>query len=450
MRILDVVGSFYPAVGHGGPVTSNRALCGALASLGIEVRVLTTNTGGARKLPREFAGWRPFEGYEIFYGNRWLWRDLSPGLARELGRQVRMADVVHLTGTYNWFLPLAARLCRRCDRPLVVSPRGSLVPEARGSKGLKKGLFDRLIQGKALSRVSAFHATSEAEAEAIRDLVPGARVAVIPNGVEVPGALPERDPEAQPYLLYMGRLHPYKRVERIIRAFAGATAGGVDRRWSMVDSGQRLTTDDRRRTTKEEKTADGGEGASTGDSRQTMDRREMKTADDGLPTMDHGPWTLTIAGDGEAGYRRELERVAEDAGAADRVRFIGHVSGDEKTRLLAQAGFVVQAPNPENFGNVVAEALAHGTPVLVGKGLPWKALDLEGCGFWVDDSEEALAEGMRRLMALSPEERRAMGMRGREWMKRVFSWENVAKQMVGLYEEVRGGKSLMVDGRWKI
>ena len=212
-------------MGYGGPIASNRALCGALAGLGAEVRVLTTNTDGVRKLPKEFSGWRPFEGYQIFYGNRWFWRDLSPALAGELMKEIPAADLVHITGTYNWFLPLAGRLCRRHGKPLVVSPRGSLVPEARGSKGLKKRLFDRLSQGRALSRVSAFHATSEEEARELRKLVPGARMAVIPNGVEVPEALPEREPNAAPYLLYLGRLHPNKQVERIIEAFARAGAG---------------------------------------------------------------------------------------------------------------------------------------------------------------------------------------------------------------------------------
>jgi len=47
-----------------------------------------------------------------------------------------------------------------------------------------------------------------------------------------------------------------------------------------------------------------------------------------------------------------------------------------------------------------------------------------------------LVEGMNRLMALSPEERRAMGMRGRAWMAREFSWEGVGKRMVELYESL--------------
>ena len=174
----------------------------------------------------------------------------------------------------------------------------------------------------------------------------------------------------------------------------------------------------------------------------------MKTVGDGRSAMDHGPWTLTIAGDGEPSYRRELERVAEEAGVADRVRFVGHVSGDEKTSLLAQAEGLVLASYSENFGMSVAEALAHGTPCVVSKTAPWEGLGREGCGFWVDDSEEALAEGMRRLMALLPEESRAMGMRGREWMKREFSWDGVAKRMIGLYERVIEEKKSM-DGREK-
>ncbi len=86
--------------------------------------------------------------------------------------------------------------------------------------------------------------------------------------------------------------------------------------------------------------------------------------DDGERSTVNDPWSLIIAGDGEAGYRRELERVAAEAGVGERVRFVGQVVGEEKARLLAGAECVVLASHSENFGMSVAEALAHGTPAL--------------------------------------------------------------------------------------
>jgi glycosyltransferase involved in cell wall biosynthesis len=55
----------------------------------------------------------------------------------------------------------------------------------------------------------------------------------------------------------------------------------------------------------------------------------------------------------------------------------------------------------------------------------------------VETSVEGIAEGLQQMMALSDEERQEMGQQGCEWVKREFSWEHVAKQMVEAYEEGR-------------
>ena len=38
----------------------------------------------------------------------------------------------------------------------------------------------------------------------------------------------------------------------------------------------------------------------------------------------------------------------------------------------------------DNFAMTVAEALAHGTPVISTKGAPWQDLETHGCGWWID------------------------------------------------------------------
>jgi glycosyltransferase involved in cell wall biosynthesis len=383
MRILFLKSFFYPSKQYGGSVESSWNFCRRFVATGHEVRVLTTDADGIGRLPLPYRGFSITEGVPIFYGARLLRSKASVGFMRELPRLTRWAEVVHIDMVYEWFFPLATSMAKTRGLPVVVSPRGTLMGEARRQKAVKKKLYEVAILRRALQKVDMFHVTSRVEAADLGTWFHGAPIAMIPNGVEVPAVLPERGQTRPPYLLYLGRLDRYKRVERIMMAFGGTPAVG-------------------------------GQGTRAGG----------------------GPWTLVIAGDGEPSYRRELERVAVAAGVGERMRFVGHIAAGEKARLLAQAEFVVQAPNPENFGNVVAEALAHGTPALVGKGLPWERLDREGCGFWVDDSEEALADGMRRLMALSPEERCAMGARGRAWMARDFSWDSVARRMLAVYEEL--------------
>jgi glycosyltransferase involved in cell wall biosynthesis len=397
MKISFITPYFSPARAYGGPIASSGAMCRALVAQGVEVRVVTSDADGSGRISGGATWIEVWPGVRVHYSKRFLLELWSPGQAWHAVRGLLWANGVYVWGAFFWALPLLCWINLVIGRPLIVSPRGMLFDEALASKGIKKRLYLAMVApfGHPLFH---FHATSQAEAETLQMRWHNAKIAIIPNGVEMPeppvGPWPESGTEPDyPYLLYMGRLHPTKKLEGIIGAFAEAVGG--------------------------EKTA--------GSSRHTIE---------GKATAHGQPWTLIIAGDGEVSYRLELERLAAAVGVGERVRFVGHVAGAEKARLLAAAGFAVQAPNPENFGNVVSEALAHGTPALVGKGLPWEALDREGCGFWVNDSEAALAEGMRRMMSLTPEQRKEMGAKGRAWMARDFSWGSVAEQVMGLFEEL--------------
>jgi glycosyltransferase involved in cell wall biosynthesis len=84
---------------------------------------------------------------------------------------------------------------------------------------------------------------------------------------------------------------------------------------------------------------------------------------------------------------------------------------------------------------VVAEALAHGVPVIVSRGAPWKRVEEVGCGLWVENDRESLAEAVTRMsvMPLS-----TMGHRGREWMEKEFSWDLMASALARRYAEIMG------------
>jgi glycosyltransferase involved in cell wall biosynthesis len=391
LRLAFVIGAFWPSQHYGGPIQTTARLCRALAVLGADVTVVTTTADGRWKDVPDSLGWRNFEGCRVCYAPRIRPTLVSPRFVREISAAVREAPLVHITGLFDDFFPFALRACSAAGVPTVVSPRGCLIPAALKRRRTRKGLYKRLILDRYWPRIGVFHATSEEEAASVRSLFPQARVAVVPNGVDGPShpldslresAAAAREPA---YLLYLGRLHPYKQIDRIIRAFAAVTRDAFGRAGS---------------------------------------------ADTGSPIE------LWIAGAGEPAFTQGLMDIAHESGVASRVRWLGHIAGEEKSRLLAQAEGLILASKSESFGMCVAEALSHGVPCIVTRTAPWSGLESEGCGYWVENSEEALTEGIRRLLTLSAEERRTMGRKGREWMERDFSWDGVARRMLALYESL--------------
>ena len=104
MKVLHVVPSFHPAYVYGGPIQSSYELCSNLAGLGCEVRVLTTDANGLGQLidvetAREVS--MP-EGFRVRYCHRRLRHSISPKLVTLLSSYVGWADIVHLTGVYNF------------------------------------------------------------------------------------------------------------------------------------------------------------------------------------------------------------------------------------------------------------------------------------------------------------------------------------------------------------
>src|SRR5437879_2953770 len=126
MRILHVVPSFYPAVHYGGPIYSVLQLCLNLKKLGCEVKVLTTDANGSKRLTPKQQRDPLVHPLQVEYCRRLGGGMAAPTLLHRIHKESAWADVIHLTAVYNFpTFPtlLSARLHRR---PLVWSPRGTL------------------------------------------------------------------------------------------------------------------------------------------------------------------------------------------------------------------------------------------------------------------------------------------------------------------------------------
>ena len=129
---------------------------------------------------------------------------------------------------------------------------------------------------------------------------------------------------------------------------------------------------------------------------------------------------LVIAGNDEENYAATLPR-------AENVEFVGVVSGEAKNALLARAAALVLPSLSENFGNVVLEAMAQATPVVVTPEVGL-ARDVEAAGAGVVTSAEGLAAALNALLA-DRAQREEMGRRGRALVEARFTWERVAAEM---------------------
>lgn len=373
LAVLHVVPSYWPATAYGGPIESVHGLCVALARGGTRVDVLTTDADGERRLGLPERGVRePVPGLRIRYARRIAGDSIAPGLLPRLAGGTGHADVVHLTAVYSFpTLPTLAA-ARLTSRPVVWSPRGSLMEWGGTTRKGPKRLW-RLACRLLAPRRILLHTTSEEESESARNAFPRLEAVVVPNGVSIPEPF-DRPPRGEELrLAFLGRLHPIKGVENLLDACAIARARGLAK------------------------------------------------------------WSLRIAGGGERGYREELERRAAAAGIADRVRFLGPIEGEDKESFLRTADVVVVPSHSENFSVVVTEALARGCAVVASTGTPWRRLEAEKCGFWVDNVPDTLATVLTRL----PErDLAAMGRAGRAWMRSEFSWASIARRMVEAYRKV--------------
>jgi glycosyltransferase involved in cell wall biosynthesis len=367
MRVLHVMPWFYPAVIYGGPTHSVYELARATARQGHDVRVLTTNANGSCNLSVDCQADTEMDGVTVRYCNRWFDDSISPQLLARLAGEIRRADVVHLGLTYSFPVLPTLALCRWYGKPVVWSPRGALQRYPYSRRRFAKRLWELVCRAVA-PRDTVLHVTCDVEAVESTSRMPRPAT-VVPNGVEVPEHVSRTAAAGMLRMMYLGRLHPKKGIENLLAA--------------------------------------------------------CSTLPKSLG------WTLNIVGAGEAKYEARLRSRIADLGLTNRVRMSGMLTGEAKTEAFEHCDMAVFPSYTENFGMVVAEALAHGVPVITSKGMPWSRVEEVGCGMWIDNDARSLCDAMMRACEMPLRE---MGERGREWVRREFSWDEAASRMIATYQ----------------
>jgi glycosyltransferase involved in cell wall biosynthesis len=288
----------------------------------------------------------------------------NPTLATSIADAAKDADVVHIHALWSQVQHDAAVAARRLHKPYIITPHGMLTRWSIDQKRWKKLLYLAWRQRADLNGAAAIHYTSTAERDDLS-----------PLGVELnefeslpsKGTFRDKHPEiaGRRIVLFLGRIHPGKGMEYLVPAFAKA---------QLSDA------------------------------------------------------VLVAVGPDSGGFQARIEQMVRENGLSDRVLFTGMLRGRDRVEALVDADLLALPSEHENFGVVVVEALACGTPVLVSDGVGIAGEVAGGnVGAVTTLAADSIAGELRRWMG-DEALRQAASERARPFVWERFNWESIARR----------------------
>jgi glycosyltransferase involved in cell wall biosynthesis len=397
LRVLHVIAGL--GVRSGGPSSALAGLAAAQAAAGLAVGVLTAAAAPGEPTLADDLAARGVRVTAAPAGGRPVW----PGraFAAAVSAAVAGADVVHLHGAWEPVLHAAAVAARRRGVPYLFTPHGMLDPWALRQKAWKKRLYRLLSLDRDLRGAAAVHFAADRERDlslsAGRGMAGGALTAdrwrepgltvVEPFGIDAAefdppppaGRFRARFPATagRKVVAFLGRLHPGKGAEHLIPAMRHVTNPAA---------------------------------------------------------------LLVVAGPDSGDFGRVLREAAATSGVEGRVLFTGMLRGPDRLDLLADADLFALPSEHENFGIVVAEAMACGCPVLVSDEVNLgSAVAATDAGVVVPMAPAADLPA-RVAVAIDAELARGRDAAERERIRAAalaaFDWTAIGRRWVGHYEAI--------------
>ena len=385
LKILHVI----PAVAarYGGPSSSIWGMCAALARQpGIEVELATTDADGlcGRLDPTTISCPFPVHVFPRTVSERWKY---SQDLGKWLCRHAHEYDVIHAHALWTYSTGAVARAARRVDVPYVVRPAGMLSEYSLSRHAWKKRVYWSLVERRTASQAARFHATSLGERTDILRCLPSAAVSVIPNGVEQAAwdtpinstLLRQRCGPIcgdQPIALFLSRLHPKKGITELLLPA-----------WKQLKISAFLAI--------------------------------VGGPDEHAPT-----------------YVQHVRNTIDEMDLTHRAAYLGPSYGQERWSMLDGADAFVLPSRSENFGIVVAEAMARSCPVVVTAEVQSAEHVAQAqSGIIVSHDARSLVRALHELLSQS-DRCRALGEAGRRYAAVHFRWEHIASQLRKMYYDI--------------
>ena len=368
MKILETITDLN--LSSGGAVTATLNSYGLLRESGINIDMVTllpysnddAYLGGGYNAITAL----PFDGKTQFVYSKNLKRFLE---------QHKGYDIYHANGI--WTYPTYKTICtaRKQDKPCVVTIHGMLNRDALKMTSYKKQLFLKLFQKRDLQNVTYIHATSNYEAECIRELGITTPIVVIPNGVVDCGLRHSYSEDGIIRFGFVGRTDPVKNIDVLLEA------------WLKL-------------------------------------RDKTKCC------------SLSIIGGGnDADYSKKLHTFVSEHNMTN-VMFTGLLPKEEALQEMSKLDYLILPSRSENFGMVIPEALNMGIPCIATKGTPWEELNSRNCGWWIDGNKESIADAIKCAINTSSNEYKLMANNAINLVKEKYSINKTVDGLINLYKRL--------------
>jgi len=383
MKILHLIHSADPE--SGGPVENIRQMASVYLAHNIQAEVLTLDPPDA-----PYLGNFPIKVRTLgaTYAGKYAY---SPKLVSWLRQNHREYDCVIVNGIWQYHSYACWLALHKTETPYVVFTHGMLDPWFKRHypvKHLKKWLYWPWAEYRVLRDAKVVVFTSEEE----RTLAPQSfwRYRVNPFVVGYGTRVPKLDLQALrnefftrcPDLLnkrlaiFIGRIHPKKGCELLIEAFYRSLAPDPD-------------------------------------------------------------WHLLIVGPDQVGWQADLVRLSEKFDIKDRITWAGMLRDERKWAALAASEIFVLPSHQENFGIVVAEALACDTPVLISNQVNiWREIQSENAGFVEQDTLSGTIKLLEAWKRLGEAGRSAIRSNCRRCFDRYFDLDRNSSRFIELIESL--------------
>lgn len=378
MRILHTTSALDPVAG--GVATALGRLAESQAAAGLDVRVLSTwVTIDTEPVAEQLRG----RGVKVELLHCRDPRSQHPEMEKILAERFADVDLVHVHGMWEEIQYWSGRAARKMNRPYVFTPHGMIAPWCLKKNNIPKRLYLRWRMKNILDHAAMIHYTSDVERDLCEGLGIKAPALVEPNGLDLSEfhVLPARGEFRQKYaaigerpmVICLGRLSRKKGLDLLIPAFVKAC--GEDE-------------------------------------------------------------VLVLAGPDENNYQRELENLARQHGVMGRTIFTGMLNGQARIEALVDADMFALPSYQENFGIVVAEALAAGCAVIISDQVNIYSDILQAdAGAVVPCETEAVAEALGAWIK-DPALRKSAGARGRVMAFEKYDAQRIAQRWVEHYEKM--------------